>query len=153
MRMVLKSHPQWRAQWERGTLPDEIVGEDGEASSDRAVVREPLRHLHKDDLRWDEMLPVRLEKAMCRKGVDFQEKRETVVLMTRSHEHERVGLLVDRNEPSPSNVRGLRRVRWRPTFSLAMRMPFFQNACPHQSENHVVGHGLNGERSQITALS
>ena len=33
MHMVLKSHPQWRAQWERGTLPDEIVGEDGEPMS------------------------------------------------------------------------------------------------------------------------
>ena len=33
MRMVLKSHPQWRAQWERGTLPDEIVGEDSEPMS------------------------------------------------------------------------------------------------------------------------
>ena len=32
-RIVLKSHPQWRRQWERGTLPDEIAGEDGQPMS------------------------------------------------------------------------------------------------------------------------
>ncbi len=35
IRIVLKSHPQWRRQWERGTLPDEIVGEDGQPMSPR----------------------------------------------------------------------------------------------------------------------
>ena len=35
MRIALKSHPQWRSQWERGTLPDEIVGEDGQPMSPR----------------------------------------------------------------------------------------------------------------------
>ena len=35
MQIVLKSHPQWQSQWERGTLPDEIIGEDGEPMSPR----------------------------------------------------------------------------------------------------------------------
>ncbi len=35
MRIVLKSHPEWRAQWECGTLPDEIVNEDGKPMSPR----------------------------------------------------------------------------------------------------------------------
>lgn len=28
--IVLKSHPQWRKQWENDKLPDELIGEDGE---------------------------------------------------------------------------------------------------------------------------
>jgi hypothetical protein len=35
MELVLKSHPEYRRQWERGTLPHEIVGEDGEPMSPR----------------------------------------------------------------------------------------------------------------------
>jgi hypothetical protein len=30
MALVLKSHPEYRRQFERGTLPHEIIGEDGE---------------------------------------------------------------------------------------------------------------------------
>ena len=33
--IVLKDHPEWRKQWEDGTLPDEIIGEDGEPMSPR----------------------------------------------------------------------------------------------------------------------
>ena len=33
--IVLKDHPHWRRQWEDGTLPDEIIGEDGEPMSPR----------------------------------------------------------------------------------------------------------------------
>jgi hypothetical protein len=33
--IVLGDHPQWRRQWEDGTLPDEITGEDGEPMSPR----------------------------------------------------------------------------------------------------------------------
>ncbi|HBO44028.1 MAG TPA: hypothetical protein DD670_08860 [Planctomycetaceae bacterium] len=33
LQLVLKSHPEWRRQWERGTLPDEMLGEDGEPMS------------------------------------------------------------------------------------------------------------------------
>jgi hypothetical protein len=33
MRIAIKSHPEWRSQWERGTLPDEITGEDGQPMS------------------------------------------------------------------------------------------------------------------------
>ena len=35
MRIAIESHPQWRSQWERGTLPDEITGEDGEPMNPR----------------------------------------------------------------------------------------------------------------------
>jgi hypothetical protein len=35
IRIVLKRHPEWRIPWERGTLPDEIVGEDDEPISPR----------------------------------------------------------------------------------------------------------------------
>ncbi|MEO2047639.1 MAG: DUF1841 family protein [Pirellulales bacterium] len=31
--IVLKDHPEWRKQWDDGTLPDEIIGEDGEPMS------------------------------------------------------------------------------------------------------------------------
>jgi hypothetical protein len=33
--IVLKDHPEWRKQWDDGTLPDEIIGEDGEPMSPR----------------------------------------------------------------------------------------------------------------------
>ncbi len=33
--IVLKDHPHWRRQWKDGTLPDEIIGEDGEPMSPR----------------------------------------------------------------------------------------------------------------------
>jgi len=35
MGIALKDHPEWRSQWERGTLPDEIAGEDGEPRPER----------------------------------------------------------------------------------------------------------------------
>ena len=31
--IVLKDHPEWRKQWDDGTLPDEIIGEDGRLES------------------------------------------------------------------------------------------------------------------------
>ncbi len=33
--IAVRDHPQWRKAWERGTLPDEIVGEDGEPMNPR----------------------------------------------------------------------------------------------------------------------
>ena len=33
--IVLKDHPEWHGQWEDGTLPDEIIGEEGEPFSPR----------------------------------------------------------------------------------------------------------------------
>ena len=33
--IVLSDHPQWRKQWEDGTLPDELVGDNGEPMSPR----------------------------------------------------------------------------------------------------------------------
>lgn len=35
LELALRDHPQWRRQWNDGTLPDEIVGEDGEPMSPR----------------------------------------------------------------------------------------------------------------------
>jgi hypothetical protein len=35
MRIALKSHPEWQSQWQRGALPDEIVGEDGQPMNPR----------------------------------------------------------------------------------------------------------------------
>ena len=33
--IVLKDHPEWQRQWEDGTLPDEMIGENGEPFSPR----------------------------------------------------------------------------------------------------------------------
>ena len=35
VRIVLESHPKWQVGWQRGTLPDEVVGEDGQPMSPR----------------------------------------------------------------------------------------------------------------------
>ena len=34
--IALRDHPEWRRAWEKGELPDEIIGEDGEPTSPRA---------------------------------------------------------------------------------------------------------------------
>ena len=39
LEIALGDHPEWRRAWERGDLPDEITGEDGQPMSPRA-------HLH-----------------------------------------------------------------------------------------------------------
>ena len=39
LEIAVKDHPQWRRAWQRGELPEEIPGEDGEPMS-------PLAHLH-----------------------------------------------------------------------------------------------------------
>ena len=36
---ALRDHPEWRRAWEKGELPDEMIGEDGQPMSPRA-------HLH-----------------------------------------------------------------------------------------------------------
>jgi hypothetical protein len=35
LEIVLSDHPQWRQQWKDGTLPDEIIGDNGEPMSPR----------------------------------------------------------------------------------------------------------------------
>jgi len=33
--IVLRDHPQWRQEWHNGTLPDEVIGDNGEPMSPR----------------------------------------------------------------------------------------------------------------------
>lgn len=35
LEIALQDHPKWRREWERGTLADEILGEDGQPMSPR----------------------------------------------------------------------------------------------------------------------
>ena len=36
LEIALRDHPEWRWAWDKGELPDEIVGEDGQPMSPRA---------------------------------------------------------------------------------------------------------------------
>ena len=38
MRIAIKNHPQWRKQYERGTLPDRVIDEYGQEMSPRAHI-------------------------------------------------------------------------------------------------------------------
>jgi hypothetical protein len=35
LEIAIRDHPEWRCEWEKGTLPEEIVGKDGQPMSPR----------------------------------------------------------------------------------------------------------------------
>ena len=39
MEIAIRDHPEWRQAWKKGTLADEIVGEDGQPMSPRGHLR------------------------------------------------------------------------------------------------------------------
>jgi hypothetical protein len=77
MRIALKSHPQWQRQWERDTLPDEIIGEDGQPMSPRmhmAVHTIVERQLAADDPQGVVAIAQELEKL----GLSQHEVRHAI---------------------------------------------------------------------------
>jgi hypothetical protein len=39
MEIALRDHPEWRRAWEKGELPDEIIGEDGRPMNPHALCK------------------------------------------------------------------------------------------------------------------
>ncbi len=77
IQIVLKSHPEWRTGWERGTLPDEVIGEDGQPMSPRmhiAIHTIVERQLATDDPKGIVAIAHEMEQA----GMSSHEVRHAI---------------------------------------------------------------------------
>lgn len=77
VRIVLESHPKWQVGWQRGTLPDEVVGEDGQPMSPRMHIAIHMiveRQLAADDPKGIVAIARELEQL----GVSEHEARHAI---------------------------------------------------------------------------